>query len=55
MKKYLFIVSFIGVWSCEDEKNETLINYTLVNFSSINNVDVLSYKPNSIIIDQHSP
>ena len=49
MKKYLFIVLLV-VWSCEDEKNETLINYTLVNFSSINNGDVLSYKPNSIIL-----
>ena len=46
MKKYLFIVLLVGVWSCEDGNEEEL----KLIFSSINDGDTLSYIPNGILL-----
>ena len=46
MKKYLYIVLLVGVWSCGDKDEEEL---TLV-FSSINNGETFNYLPNSVLL-----
>ena len=46
MKKYLFIVLLVGVWSCGNEDEEEL----KLIFSSINDGDTLSYIPNGILL-----
>ena len=46
MKKYLFIILLVGVWSCGNEDEEEL----KLIFSSINDGDRLSYIPNGILL-----